>query len=380
MFSGSGNSLAYNLGGLTIALVIALLIYIFLSGNAPEQPEGRTVSHETIAPPSTDPASEAKWTKHSVPLPTGYHVQLARASGRDTCVLGYDDAGKIYVGAVLPGPATKDYVAGASAPEDYVAADAAIVGGMAYVLFNNGIYFPDREPQVETLYFKQGTDEPVRGYGPNTPSIVCAWDSKKSEWEQVAGLPEFIDHIYDDGNGNLVLYCFSGKGRVMSFYVYTPGKAVRELYPATDAIVDVTGEEDYPPEGVYSFSGDKALFTVCVGEDFEFSEREWHRWLGILTPESHWGMSTPLSSSWSSDRRETYVLALPERNYVYVDGGLCEYSDNFLLLRRFRLPENMRTFTEQRHVTVMPIYGGLLAYDTRSRRLNVMLNPEIVED
>lgn len=382
MSSGSGNSLAYNLGGITIALVTALLLYILLSGHEPEQPEGRTVSHETIAPPSTDPASEAKWTRHSVPLPTGYHVQLARPSGRDTCVLGYNDAGKIYVGVVFPSLATKDYVVGASAPAEYVAADAAVVGGKAYVLFNNGIYFPDREPQVETLYFKQGTDEPVRGYGPNTPSIVSAWNAKKSEWEQVVGLPEFIDHIYSDGNGNLVLYCFSGKGRVMSFYVYTPGKAVRELYPATEAIVNVTGEEDYPPEGVYSFSGDKALYTVTLwpGRGEAFTQQEWPRWLGILTPESHWGLSLQLTGCWSLNGYETHVLALPERNYVYVDGGLCEYSDNFLLLRRFRLPEAMRAYAEQQQITTIPIYGGLLAYGSRSRRLNVMLNPELVEE
>ena len=380
MSSGSGNSLAYNLGGITIALVTALLLYILLSSHEPEQPEGRTVSHETIAPPSTNPASEAKWTKHSVPLPAGYRVQLARPSGRDSCVLGYDDAGKIYVGVVFPSLATKDYVVGASAPDEYVAADAAVVNGKAYVLFRVGTYYPDREPDVDWLAYRSKRFQPRDGWEPETPSIVSTWNEKKAEWERVDGLPKLIGRIYGNGSKDLILSCFDDEMYLLTFYEYSPGKAIREMYQATEAVVSITGETDYPPEGIYSFSGNKALFTACVGEDFESCEREWHRWLGILTPESNWGMSTPLSSSWSSDRRETYALALPERNYVYVDGGICEYSDNFLLLRRFRLPETMRAYTEQQHVTVMPIYGGLLAYETRSRRLNVLLNPELVEE
>jgi hypothetical protein len=343
----------------------------------------KDIHHGLNAPPSTDPSSEKKWTKHSVQLPQGFRVQNAQASGREVSVLGYDDGGKIFVGEINRGLAFKPYIVSAPAPKELAALDAVVLGGRAYVLFHGGEYYPDREPWVASLYYRGTRYHPRDGYSPPTPTSVRTWDEKAGEWVAVEGLPKLIDRMYGNGGKDVILLCYDEGMHSMTFFAYRPGAGVRKLYSATEALVNVTSPpEDVQPKGAFSFYGDEAFYTVTVwpGSSDGFVEQEWPRWLGVITPDGGWVTNTQLSTYWAFDERETPVLSLPQHKYVFIDGGLCEYSEALELVRRLRLPDNLRSYAIQQPLKALPIYGGLLTFEPRSRRVTILLNPELGRD
>jgi hypothetical protein len=348
-------------------------------------PMARTWSDEDIQkepepPPSTDPASDAKWTGHTITLPEGMRMQDAGASGREACILAYGSEGAIFVGTVGRSLKLKPVINSAPSPEGYAAVNAVIAGGKAYVFFDPGKYRPDKMPDIHEFSLENSLDAYPPADDSGALPQVSWWNAGEGEWVVVENLPGALERIYGNGGKDVILLCRNSAMAQAEIYAFRPGSGLRGLYSASKAIAVITNTiQNPPPDGVFSFNGEEAFYAVNSEGEYAKRKRHWHRWLGIIKPDGDWGLHIQLPELWSPIERETQVLNLPGHRYVFTDGGLCEYSESLNLIRRFRLPDEMGACAMQQQAKVLPIFGGLLVYEPGSRRITIMLQPELSE-
>jgi hypothetical protein len=333
---------------------------------------------EPEPPPSTDPASDAKWTAHTIQLPEGMRMQDACVSGREACILAYGSEGAIFVGTIDRALKLKPVVKSAQSPDGYVAVNAVIAGGKTFVFFDPGRYRPDKMPDIHQFGLGNSNRPPPTGSDEGLLPQVCWWNAGAKKWTVVENLPDGLQRIYGNGGRDVILFCDDYSRSRRDFYAYRPGGEARSLYSETKAVFGITNaKKDEFPSGVYSFYGDEALCTVNLDGEYVKRQRHTYRWLGIIKPDGDWGLNVRLTDLWSPIVREAGVLDLPQRKYVFIDGGLCEYSESLNLIRRFRLPDAMRALAVQQQAKALPMDGGLFVYEPRSRRVTILLNPEL---